>query len=120
MKAINYNNNKSIILTRIKVMVVDNTPINVNNVQIENVQGYVYLGQHYSLKEKNQDKEIQRRIMAGWAAYTKHRDISKSNLAICLKTQVYNPCVLVAMTYGAETCGRLHDTHLTPIPSRVR
>ena len=48
-----------------KVVVVDNTPINVNNVLIENVQGYVFLGQHYSLKEKNQDKEIQRRIMAG-------------------------------------------------------
>ena len=49
------------------MMVIDNTPINVNNVLIENVQGYGYLGQHYSLKEKNQDKEIQRRIMAGWA-----------------------------------------------------
>ena len=90
-------------ITKTKVMVVDNTPINVNNVLIENVQGYVYLGQHYSLKEKNQDKEIQRRIMAGWAAYAKHRDIFKSNLAICLKRQVYNSCVLPAMTYGAET-----------------
>ena len=40
----------------------------INNVMIENVAGYVYLGQHYSLKEKNQDKFIQRRIMAGWAA----------------------------------------------------
>ena len=35
-----------------QLMVVDNIPINVNNVLIENVQGYVYLGQHYSLKEK--------------------------------------------------------------------
>ena len=90
-------------IAKTKVMVVDNTLINVNNVLIENVQGYVYLGQHYSLKEKNQDKEIQRRIMAGWAAYAKHRDIFKSNLAICLKRQVYNSCVLPAMTYGAET-----------------
>ena len=91
-------------ITKTKVMVVDNTPINVNNVLIENVQGYdVYLGQHYSLKEKNQDKEIQRRIMAGWAAYAKHRDIFKSNLAICLKRQVYNSCVLLAMTYVPET-----------------
>ena len=55
-------------ITKTKVMVVDNPPINVNNVLIENVPGYVYLGQHYSLKEKNQDKEIQRRIMACWAA----------------------------------------------------
>ena len=87
-------------IAKTKVMVVDNTPINVNNVLIENVPGYVYLGQHYSLKEKNQDKEIQRRIMAGWAAYAKHWDIFKSNLA---KKQVYNSCVLPAMTYGAET-----------------
>ena len=49
-------------IAKTKVIVVDDTPINVNNVLIENVQGYVYLGQHYSLKEKNQDKEIQRRI----------------------------------------------------------
>ena len=90
-------------ITKTNVMVVDNTPINVNNVLIENAPGYVYLGQHYSLKKKNQDKEIQRRIMAGWAAYAKHRDIFKSNLAICLKRQVYNSCVLRAMTYGAET-----------------
>ena len=48
-------------------------------------------------------ENIQRRIMAGWAAYAKHRDIFKSNLAICLKRQVYNSCVLPAMTYGAET-----------------
>ena len=43
-------------IAKTKVMVVDNTPINVNKVLIENVQGYVYLGQHYSLKETNQDK----------------------------------------------------------------
>ena len=87
-------------IAKTKVMVVDNTPIHVNNVLIENIPGYVYLGHHYSLKEKNQDKEIQRRIMAGWAAYAKHRDIFKSNLAICLKRQLYNSCVLPAMTYG--------------------
>ena len=104
-------------ITKTKVMVVDNTPINVNNVLVENVPGYVYLGQHYSLKEKNQDKEIQRRIMAGWAAYSKHRDIFKSNLATCLKRQVYNSCVLPAMTYGAERWHwpNKHRTNLRPL-----
>ena len=92
-------------IAKTKVMVVDNTPIHVNNVLIENVEGYVYLnlGQRYSLQEKNQDKEIQRRIIAGLAAYAKHRDIFKNNLAICLKRQVYDSSVLQAMTYGAET-----------------
>ena len=42
--------------------------------------------------------------MTGWAAYVEHRDIFKSNLAICLNRLVYNSCVLPAMTYGAETC----------------
>ena len=71
-------------IAKTNVMVVDNTPVHVNNVLMENAQGYVYLGKHYSMKEKNQDKEIQRRIMAGWATYAKHRDIFKSNIAICL------------------------------------
>ena len=41
--------------------------------------------------------------MADWAAYAKHPDIFKSNLAICLKRQVYTSCVLPAMTYDAQT-----------------
>ncbi|KAK2177429.1 hypothetical protein NP493_598g01029 [Ridgeia piscesae] len=52
---------------------------------------------------KNQDKEIQRRITAGWTAFAKHRDIFKGNIGTCLKRQVYNSCVLPTMTYGAET-----------------
>ena len=100
-------------------MVVDNIPINVNNVLIENVQGYVYLGQHFSVKEKHQDKEIQRRIMAGWATYAKHRNIFKSNLAICLKIQEYSVQLICAASYDIwcryldtdqtsteQTCGR--------------
>ena len=86
-----------------KTMVEDNTPIYVNNTQIENVESYVYLGQRFSLRDKNQDKEILRRITASWTAYAKHRYIFKSNFAISLKRKVYNSCVLPAMTYGAET-----------------
>ena len=33
-------------ISKTKVMVVDKTPINVNNVLIENVEDCVYLGQH--------------------------------------------------------------------------
>ena len=105
-------------IAKTKVMVVDNIYINENYVLIENVQGYVYVGQHFSIKEKNQDKETQRRIIAGWAAYAKHRDIFKSNFAIFQKRQVYNSCVLPAMTEKwcrdmdtdqtstEQTCGR--------------
>ena len=85
-----------------KVMMETDTPIYVNNAQIENVESYIYLGQRYSARDKNQDKEIQRRITAGWTAFAKHRDIFKGNNGACLKRQVYNSCVLPAMTYGAE------------------
>ena len=56
--------------------------------------------QHYSFTESNQDKYMQRRIMAGWAAYakTRIRCIFKSNIAICLKTHVYDSFVLPALT----------------------
>ena len=50
-------------IAKTNVMVVDNNPINVNNGLIENVEGYVFLGQRHSVKEKNQDKAIQRIIM---------------------------------------------------------
>ena len=39
-------------IAKTKVMVAANTPINVNNMLLQNVQGYVYLCPHYGLKEK--------------------------------------------------------------------
>ena len=63
-------------ITKTKVMVVDNTAINVYNVLIENDELYVYLEQHWSLRENNQDKEIKRGITP------KYRYLFKGNLAI--------------------------------------
>ena len=34
------------------------TTIPVNNTQIENIESYIYLGQRYSVRDKNQDKQI--------------------------------------------------------------
>ena len=45
-------------IAKTKVMAVENTPININNVLIQNVEGYTYVGQCYNLKENNQYKEI--------------------------------------------------------------
>ena len=89
--------------SKTKVVMENDTPVCVNNIHIENVESYIYMGQRNSIKDKNQDKEIQRRITAGWTAFAKHRYIFKSNIGSCLKRQIYNSCVLPAMTYGAET-----------------
>ena len=56
-----------------------------------------------STKDKNQDKEIQRRITAGWTAFGMYHDIFKGNIGTCLKRQIYNSCILPAMTYSTET-----------------
>ena len=66
-------------ITKTKVMVVDNTPINVNNVLIENIPGYVYLGQHYRLKEKNQDKEIQLLCAASYDIWCRDLDTDQTS-----------------------------------------
>ena len=102
-------------IAKTKVMVVDNTPINVNNVLIENVQGYVYLGQHYSLKEKNQDKEMQRRIMAFWTAYAKHQDVSsKATLPSAWRDRCTTPvcCQLWHMVQRPGHWPNKHRTNL--------
>ena len=84
------------------VMITNDTPIYVNNSHIENGETYIYLGQRYSTRKQNHDKEIQRSSTTGWTAFTKHRDIFKGNTGKCLKRQVYNSCAPPAMTYGAE------------------
>ena len=89
--------------TKTKLMMETDTTIYVNNTQIENVESYIYLGQRYNTRDKNPDKEIERRITAGWTAFAKHLDIFKVNIGTCLKRQIYNSCVFPAMTYGAET-----------------
>ncbi|KAK2165253.1 hypothetical protein NP493_1376g01032 [Ridgeia piscesae] len=65
-------------------MMENDAQVYVNNIQIENVESYIYLGQRYRITDKNQDKEIQRRITAGWTAFAKQRDIFKGNIGTCL------------------------------------
>ena len=57
----------------------------------------------YSTKHKTLDKEIPRRIKAGWKAFAKHRIIFNCNTRTCLKRQMYNACILPAKTYDADT-----------------
>ena len=87
--------------SKTKVMMENDTPIYVNNTQIENVESYIYLSNQH--QRQNQDKENQISITSGWTAFVKHRDIFEGNIGTCLKRQVYNSCVLPAMTHGAET-----------------
>ncbi|XP_063547113.1 uncharacterized protein LOC134754708, partial [Cydia strobilella] len=51
----------------------------------------------------NFEKEVTRRIRLGWAAFGKLQSIFSSKLPQCLKSKVFDQCVLPMMTYGSET-----------------
>ena len=72
--------------------------------EVENVESYIYLGQGYSTTDKNQDKEIQRRITAGWTTLKKHCYIFKGNIGICLKMYGDTQCPSVISYPGDVSC----------------
>nr|ADI61818.1 endonuclease-reverse transcriptase [Bombyx mori] len=78
-------------------------PIVVKDCPLEAVDEYLYLGQTLQMGKHSLEREIKRRIQLGWAAFGKLRGIFSSHIPQCLKTKVFNQCVLPVMTYGAET-----------------
>ncbi|CAK1584434.1 unnamed protein product [Parnassius mnemosyne] len=85
-------------------VVVGNTKLEVvGNTKLEVVDEYVYLGQIVRLGKSNFDREVNRRIQLGWAAFGKLRHIFSSGIPQNLKTRLYTQCVLPVMTYGTET-----------------
>lgn len=78
------------------------SPVAVSSVTIEVVYG-VCLGQTTQLDWHNFDREADRRIHLGWAAYGKLHHIFESPIPQSLKTKVCKQCVLPVMTYGAMT-----------------
>jgi len=46
------------------------------------------------------------RNSSGWTAFAKLRDTIKGNIGVYLKRQVFNSCVLSAVTCGAETASQ--------------
>lgn len=93
-------------MDKLKVMAnsqVAPTSISIGNSILEVVENYVYLGQTVQLGRSNFEKEVTRRIQLGWAAFGKLRSVFTSEIPQCLKTKVFEQCVLPVMTYGAET-----------------
>ena len=88
-----------------KVMMTDcrAQPISIGDEEIETVKEYTYLGQIIRLGRQTLLKEVERRIQLGWAAFGKLESVLKSSHPQCLKTKMFNQCILPVMTYGCET-----------------
>ncbi|KAL0819971.1 hypothetical protein ABMA28_007968 [Loxostege sticticalis] len=89
------NMDKTKIMSNVRVAP---TPLKVGDSALEVVDEYVYLGQTVQLGKSNFEKEVNRRIQLGWAAFGKLRDIFSSKIPQCLKTKVFDQCVLPVMT----------------------
>ncbi|CAK1600548.1 unnamed protein product [Parnassius mnemosyne] len=74
-------------------------PVVVGSTKFEVVDEYVYHNiQIVRLGKSNFDREVNRRIQFGWAAFGKLRHIFSSGIPQNLKTKLYNQCVLPVMT----------------------
>ena len=77
--------------------------IKLENREIKIVESYVYLGQFISLQQLNQELEINRRVQLRWIAFGRPGYITKSNLPLCFKKNVFNQCILSTMTCATKT-----------------
>ncbi|GBP18862.1 Retrovirus-related Pol polyprotein from type-2 retrotransposable element R2DM; Endonuclease [Eumeta japonica] len=69
-------------------------PIQINNVQLEYVNEYIYLGKLISSTE-NMQKEIERRIANIWKRFWSLSEILKNkDMYMSVKRKVYNACIL--------------------------
>ena len=81
-----------------------NRTITIHNNEIEEVDHYIYLGQRISMETASKEQEIKRRITLGWQAFRRASAIFKNKeIPTCLKSQVYNQCIIPTVTYGSET-----------------
>ncbi|KAG6448570.1 hypothetical protein O3G_MSEX005586 [Manduca sexta] len=104
-------------LDKTKLMIndhLDPRPIVVNRHLLEVVSEYTYLGQILQLGKNSFEKEVKKRIQLGWAAFGKLRRVFSSLLPQCLKTKVFNQCVLCHVCHDLRC--RDVDAHSTAGP----
>ena len=100
-----------------KTKIMSNSRVNpasvtVEHALIETVKEYIYLGQKIQLGRSNFDKEADRRIQLGWAAFGKLRYIFTSDIPQASKTKVFDQCVLPTMTYVDVDSNDRTDTQI--------
>ena len=104
-------------MTNVKVEV--NTTITVNNLLIENLEGYICLRQHCCIKQterqgKYKDTETIRRIMASWAAWPNTRISSKASTPSARRHRCAHPvCFLydiIIMVRRPRHSSKKHNT----------
>ena len=93
-------------IKKTKVMMSNNSKnskVTVLGKDLEVVEHYVYLGKKITFNNDT-GEEIKRRIQMGWAKFGSLSYIFRDPaLPISMKRQVFDQCIIPALSYGAET-----------------
>lgn len=91
-------------LSKTKAM-TNNRPetIKLEDVEIEYVSNYIYLGKQISFSPLNNEQEIDRRVQKTWNKFWSYKEVLKGNFHIKLKRKIMNSCLLPSLTYACQT-----------------
>lgn len=73
----------------------------MENVEIEYVHEYVYLGQIVSFQA--QQNKVARRTENAWRSFWSMKHLMNGELPLCNKRRLMDMCILPILTYGAQT-----------------
>lgn len=79
------------------------SPILIDNIPLEFVEEYIYLGKQISFNRKRNLEEVDRRVAITWKKYWAHKEIFKSQLPLPTKKIVMDTAILPCLTYGCQT-----------------
>ncbi|CAG9830852.1 unnamed protein product, partial [Diabrotica balteata] len=104
-----------------KTKITTNTPSirekTLNDINLETVSEYIYLGLIMKVSKENQTAEIIRRIRLAWAGFEKLRWILKSTKREqYLKTRIYDECISKTWTLSASSSALSNPTLHISLP----
>ena len=76
--------------------------LKVENIEIERVEEYTYLGRIISF-EQGLNKELLERKKKAWRGYWSLKQIFKGKMRLNSKIKILESCVIPILTYGAQT-----------------
>ena len=77
--------------------------ITLNNLPLEYVDNYIYLGKQISFYKQNNDLEVDRRIKNTWKRFWSLKEIFKGQMPLKIKKKVMDTCLIPSLTYACQT-----------------
>lgn len=91
-------------ITKTKVMTNHiKSKIIVENVSLEYVHQYIYLGKQIGFQKDSNDLEVERRVRQTWNKYWSYKEVFKSEMPVFLKKKVMDSCLIPCLTYACQT-----------------